>query len=384
MRQESPNDVFSLTQAVKAEALRLGFHLVGVTTPETPPHLAAFENWLAAGRHGKMTYLAEERSRQRRSNPLAILPECRSILVLGVCYPPPLSEPAEPERLISRIASYARGMDYHDVLPHKLKALVAFIETALGRKVPNRWYTDTGPLLERDLAQRAGLGWIGKNTCLINPALGSFFFLAEILLGIELAVDQPFQQDLCGTCRRCLEACPTGCILPDRTLDARKCISYLTIELKGAVPLDLRPLLGEWVFGCDVCQQVCPWNVRFASHEFEPSFSPIPVLSQIKLEQAMLLSPQDFNRLFRGSPVKRAKRRGFLRNVAIALGNRGDPRALPMLTGALLHDTDPLVRGHAAWALSRIGSEDARLALRQAASIEEDVAVQEEIRRAIS
>ena len=384
MHQDPLADVVSLTQAVKAEAHRLGFHLVGVTTPEPPPHAAIFEHWLAEGRHGEMGYLAEERSRQRRADPRMILPECQSILVLGICYPASLGVPAEPDSLTGRIASYAWGLDYHEVLPRKLKALVVFIETALGRKVPNRWYTDTGPLLERDLAQRAGLGWIGKNTCLINPALGSFFFLAEILLGIELAVDQPFQQDLCGTCRRCLDACPTGCILPDRTLDARRCISYLTIELKGAISPDLRPLLGNWVFGCDVCQQVCPWNIRFAYRKFEQAFARRTVLSELKIHQVLSLSPQDFNRLFKDSPLRRAKRRGFLRNTALALGNWGAPQALPALVQALISDPEPLVRAHAAWALGQIGNEDALKALRQASSIEEDVAVQEEIRRAIS
>lgn len=274
MHQDLPVRISALTQAVKEKAHRLGFHLVGVTTPEPPPHYTIFESWLKADRHGEMSYLAEGHARQRRADPRQILPECKSILVLGTFYPAASSEPAPQDRSAGRIAAYACGRDYHEVLPQRLKALVSYIENQVGHAVPNRWYTDTGPLLERDLAQRAGLGWIGKNTCLINPALGSYFFLAEILLGVDLVIDQPFQTDQCGTCMRCLEACPTGCILPDRTLDARRCISYLTIELKGAISPRFRPLLGDWVFGCDVCQQVCPWNIRFASQDFEPEFSP--------------------------------------------------------------------------------------------------------------
>ncbi|HEX9029368.1 MAG TPA: QueG-associated DUF1730 domain-containing protein, partial [Anaerolineales bacterium] len=205
----------SLTQAIKAEALRLGFHLVGITSCDPPPHFAAFERWLNAGRQGEMGYLEVERSRQRRADPRQILAECRSILVLGVRYDAPQaqSSPGGQPGFSGRLAAYARGNDYHDVLPERLKALVAFIEEQVGHPVPNRWYTDTGPVLERDLAQRAGLGWIGKNTCLINPQQGSYLLLSEILLGLELDADLPFLPDRCGSCRRCLEACPTACIL---------------------------------------------------------------------------------------------------------------------------------------------------------------------------
>ena len=384
MHQDSPFNALALTQAVKAEAHRLGFQLAGVTTPEPPPHFAVFENWLAEGKHGEMLYLAGERSRERRSDPRQILPECQSILVLGMRYPTPTPEQVRQGCSTGRIASYALGRDYHDVLPQRLKTLVSYMEAQVGQGIPNRWYTDTGPVLERDLAQRAGLGWIGKNTCLINPTQGSYFFLAEIFLGIELTFDQPFRFDHCGTCARCLEACPTGCILPDRTLDARRCISYLTIELKGSIPPGMRPLIGDWVFGCDVCQQVCPWNKRFASKEFDPAFAARPGLLQPDLRQALALTPEAFNRIFKGSPVKRAKRRGFLRNTAVVLGNQGDPSALPGLVQTLQYDPEPLGRGHAAWALGQIGGEEARQALRQAEARETDPTVREEIQRAAS
>jgi epoxyqueuosine reductase len=337
-----------LKQTIKDKARQLGFALAGVTTPEPPPHLSTFENWLAQGRHGRMDYLATDRSRERRADPRRILPECRSILVLATPYNSP--RPAEEEPGVrGKIASYAWGRDYHDVLPQRMRELVHFIEEQVGSPVKNRWYTDTGPILERDLAQRAGIGWIGKNTCLINPKRGSYFLLSEILLDLDLEPDPPFITDHCGTCTRCIEACPTECILPDRTLDAHRCISYLTIELKEDIPVEMREKIGDWVFGCDICQAVCPWN-RFAS-EGDPAFGDEnPALS---LADEMGLTSQAFNEHFRGTPVKRAKRRGYLRNVAVALGNTGDMHALPVLQNAS-KDEEPLVREHAQWAKERI------------------------------
>jgi epoxyqueuosine reductase len=230
-----------------------------------------------------------------------------------------------------------------------MQELVKFIDEQIGYSVKNRWYTDTGPILERDLAQRAGIGWIGKNTCLIHPRHGSYFLLSEILLDLPLEPDPPFLTDHCGTCTRCIEACPTDCILPDRTLDARRCISYLTIELKDGIPEDLRDKVGGWVFGCDICQQVCPWN-RFAG-EGDQAFGNDDALPQLKEELG--LTPQAFNQRFKRSPIKRAKRRGYLRNVAVALGNVGDMHALPVLQNAL-QDEEPMVREHAQWAIETI------------------------------
>jgi epoxyqueuosine reductase len=343
----------SITQAVKDEARRLGFALAGVTTPEPPPHVSAYENWLMLGRHGSMDYLADERARTRRRDPRLILPECRSILMLGVRYPDPkTAKPDQENGLTGRVAAYAWGRDYHLVLPERLQALATFTEQLVGNPVPQRWYTDTGPILERDLAQRAGLGWVGKNTCLINPKTGSYFLLAEILLGVDLEPDPPFSADRCGTCRRCIEACPTGCILPNRTLDSRRCISYLTIENKGEIPSDLRLQMGNWAFGCDVCQMVCPWN-RFTVKEHDQSLAPYPGLMNPDLRADLMLTSQEFNRKFKDSPVQRARRRGYLRNVAVALGNSGNPAGIPTLEGAL-QDDEPLVRQHAAWALKRI------------------------------
>jgi epoxyqueuosine reductase len=279
------------------------------------------------------------------------------------------------------VAAYAWGEDYHDTLKPLLEQLVEFLENETGQTIPNRWYTDTGPILERDLARRAGLGWIGKNSMLINPQHGSTFLLAEILLGIELPPDPPFAADHCGSCTRCLQACLTSCIRPDRTLDASRCISYLTIENKGPIPPDLRPLLGEWVFGCDVCQQVCPWN-RFAAQEGYPAFASRPGFLPEDLGEELSLTPERFNRKFKGAPIKRSKRRGYLRNVAVALGGRRRVEDIPALAQAL-KDAEPLIRQHAAWALGEIGGEDAFASLEKALDAEQDPKVIQEIKAVI-
>lgn len=371
----------NLKAAIKAEAHNLGFLLVGVTTPDPPAHLDVYEQWLEAGHHAQMAWMGSERNRQRRADPKLILPECRSILVLGIAYPP--SPPSHLPLGEGSIASYAWGGDYHDILPERLKAIVDFIEAQVGQPVPNRWYTDTGPILERELAQRAGLGWIGKNTCLINPKSGSYFLLAEILLGIELPPDTPIASDHCGSCTRCIEACPTDCILPNRTIDANRCISYVTIELKESIPVDLRSKIGNWVFGCDICQQVCPWNQKFAIPSREKNFAPGPGRVHPNLIDELNLTPQEFNRKFKGSPIKRAKRRGYLRNVAVALGNMREPDTIPALVQAL-NDTEPLIRSHVAWALGKFGNELARHTLNNAITIEQNIAVQNEIKNALA
>jgi epoxyqueuosine reductase len=343
-----------LKEKIKIKSKQLGFILTGVTSCESPAHYDIFEQWLGENKHGTMNYLAEERSRLRRADPKQILPECKSILVLAIPYHPVRNKTSSPILHPSsfRIASYALGADYHDILPEKLQAIVAFIEEQLGHPIPNRYYTDTGPILERELAQRAGLGWIGKNSMLINPQVGSAFFLAEILLGIELEPDEPFPTDHCGTCTRCLDACPAQCILPNRTLDARRCISYLTIENKGDIPEDLRDKMQNWIFGCDICQSACPWN-RF-SPEPDPAFEPLiplPVLSS-----DLLLLSSEFNQRFKNSPVKRAKRRGYLRNLAVAVGNNGKKEDVSILEQAM-QDDEPLVREHAKWAKEKITQE---------------------------
>jgi epoxyqueuosine reductase len=375
----------NLTQLIKEQAYRMGFSLVSVTSCDPLQHGDVFEAWLDLGRQGEMAYMGPQRSRQCRANPNLLLPGCRSVLVLGTRYPAPSHIDAKAQSKSSRqrkIASYAWGEDYHVFLPRRLKSLVSFIEAQVGHPIPHRWYTDTGPLLERELAQRAGLGWIGKNTCLINPDEGSYFLLAEVLLGVELESGQPFTADRCGTCTRCIQACPTGCILPDRTLDARRCISYLTIELKGSIPLELRPLMGSWVFGCDACQQVCPWN-RFASSQVDPAFAHNLSGQDLDLAEELKLSADDFKQKYRHSPIRRAKRGGYLRNVAVALGNLGEQMAVPALSQALRHDPEALVRAHVAWALGQIGDRYSKMALEKAKADENDVHVLLEIENSL-
>lgn len=260
-----------------------------------------------------MAYLARPSAVERREDPRKIMPECRSILVAAWPYPAPTVSAAA-----GRVAAYAVGPDYHDVLIEKLRSLMTSVQDFAGRPFGYRVYTDTGPILERELAQRAGLGWIGKNTCLIHPRRGSYLLLADVLLDLDLEPDASFSSDHCGTCTRCLDACPTACILPDRTIDARRCISYLTIELKGSIPPDLRPGIGDWLFGCDICQEVCPWNQ--APLEAHPAFVPrdeyraTPVTDLLRFEQA------DFSRLFTKSAIKRAKLAGMKRNVSRVRG----------------------------------------------------------------
>lgn len=375
-----------LTQAIKEQASRLGFTLVGVTSSNPLPHEQVFEGWLKQGRHAEMHYLDTPRSRQCRAHPERLLPGCRSVLVLGVRYPAPVSVMVNGELSTvthGHIASYAWGVDYHEFLTDRMRSLVVFIEEIAGHPVPNRWYTDTGPVLERELAQRAGFGWIGKNTCLINPRQGSYFLLAEILLGLELDHDAPFDEDLCGTCTRCLQACPTSCILPDRTLDAGRCISYLTIELKGSIPIDLRPLMDGWVFGCDICQQVCPWN-RFAGAQADPTYDHLLASPGPDLLVELRLTGQEFNRKYQHSPLRRARRRGYLRNIAVALGNQRISGAVAALAQSLQSDSDTLVRSHAAWALGQFSSAASRQALQSARHDENDPQVLVEIERALA
>jgi epoxyqueuosine reductase len=269
------------------------------------------------------------------------------------------------------------------VLREKLDGLHRWIDKAYGRPVPGKAYVDTGPILERDLAQRAGLGWFGKNSCLINPRLGSFFFLGVLLLDLDLEADDPFQFDRCGTCTRCIDACPTGAIVEPRVVDARRCISYLTIELREEIPRELRPSLGTLVFGCDICQDVCPWNVQFSRDLAALELAPRHENVAADPRDLIGLSEEAFRERFKGSAVKRAKRRGLVRNAAVALGNRADPGDVPALIRAL-QDPEPLVRGHAAWALGRIATPEAREALAEREAVERDPAVVAEVRFAMT
>jgi epoxyqueuosine reductase len=375
----------SLHEDIQAEAKILGFSLAGITRPERPAHYFTFKNWLKLGRHGTMTYLSDPERVERRFDPQSVMPEARSVISLSMLYSSPLHFPddAQAAEIRGRVAAYAWGDDYHMIIPSRLDQLAERISKLVGQPILQRRYTDTGPILERDLAQRAGLGWIGKNTCLISSRTGSFFFLAELFVNTDLEPDTPFAFDRCGSCQLCIQACPTRCIQPDRTIDATRCISYLTIENKGAIPADLRPQMGNWIFGCDICQEVCPWNIRFALASGEPAFSSRPGLPRPNLRQELGLSPQEFNLKFKHNPILRAHRRGYLRNVCVALGNQPDPDSVPILVETLSTEPESLVRGHAAWALGRTGISSARSSLERALSSESDPFVQAEIEQAI-
>ena len=373
-----------MKQVLQAETERLGFLLSGVTPIQRPPHFDAYRRWVEQGLHASMAYLAVERAMERRENPALILPEARALITVALRYANPHSAPAsDPFEASGRVAAYAWGRDYHDVIPPLLEELVRALEKAAGRAVRARGYTDTGPILERDFAQRSGLGWAGKNTCLISPKHGSYFLLGETFVDAELEPDPPMVTDHCGTCRRCIEACPTSCIREDRTIDSGRCISYLTIENKGPIPDELRPKLGEWVFGCDICQMVCPWNLRFAASEGHPMLAARPERARPILRRALRLTPQEFNQQFKGSPILRAKRRGYLRNAAVALGNAQDTAAIPDLAQTLAEEPESLVRAHAAWALGRMKHVRARQALDKALAQETDPAVREEVWQAV-
>ena len=334
----------SLETRLKAQAFGLGFDLAGVASLGPPDTTREFDAWLAAGYAGEMHYLAGTGAELRRDS-RRVEPGMTSALVVALNYGG--TQPTGP------IARYARGDDYHIVLHDKLKELAAWLVTASDRPVRTRAIVDTGPLLERDLARRAGLGWFGKNTNLINPQLGSFFFIGSLLTDLPLVTDLPFEADRCGTCTRCLDACPTQAFVAPRLLDATRCISYLTIELKGAIPLDLRADAGELLYGCDVCQDVCPWNVRFSRDVSEPRLRPRGDRIAPEPAELLRLDGKSWRERFGASAMSRAKRRGLARNAAVALGNRRDPASIPALEAASRDDPDALVREHAAWALEQ-------------------------------
>lgn len=326
----------SLEARLKLQARGLGFDRVGIVQAGEAETHAHFQEWLDRGFAGEMRYL--ERHREARRHPQSILQEVRSVVMLAMTYAN--SSPTGT----ARVARYAQGPDYHDVLRDQLNQLLAWVQ----HEVPGttgRGVVDTAPLLERDFARRAGLGWFGKNTMLINKRLGSYFFLAALLLNIELQPDPPHDTSHCGTCTRCLDACPTDAFPEPGVMDARKCISYLTIELRGSMPLELREGVGDWLFGCDVCQEVCPWN-RHAPEGDTVGMSLDPC-------EILTLTEEQFRERFHGTALLRSKRTGLARNAAIVLGNRGDSSALPVLRAALT-DPDASVRDAVEWAIDRI------------------------------
>jgi epoxyqueuosine reductase len=411
-----PPDPAELRRLLLALARDAGFEGAGVTPLRPSDHGAFLDDWLAAGHHGSMAYLARPDAVARRKDPernLAAVdpprgsvpgaPEGSALVVAhGYFAEDPPGVPEDPSRGV--IARYARGRDYHRVMTGGLRQVVRGLEARVG--APFRWKiaVDTAPVLERELARRAGLGWFGRNTMLIHPRTGSYFFLGVLLLDLEVEADAPFERDHCGSCRACLDACPTGALLGRNAdgapvMDARLCISYLTIENRGPIPPELREAMGNRVYGCDICQEVCPFSRSFSSTASEASYASRgpgerphgvedvagetvshPGTDSPRLMELleMALDPEAWESFSRGSAIRRAGRAGFARNVCVSLGNWGSPDALPVLTQALV-DPDPLVRGHAAWALGRVGGAAAGELLSSAASSEQDAWVLEEI-----
>ena len=362
----------NLTQRIKNKAISLGFDLVGVAPAVHAPHAEAYRRWLANNYHAEMGWLA--RDPQRRNNPRLVLPEAESVVVVGLSYfvlNPPADLWADPSR--GRVARYAWGLDYHEVMLPRLRELGEFVAAETGQTA-QRAYVDTGPVLERDFAALAGLGFVGKNTLLINPRMGSYLFLGEVLVNASLDYDEPAadggascrigppgeskRQGTCGNCTRCLTICPTHAFPAPYILDSNRCISYLTIEHRDSIPPELRPLLKNWIFGCDECQEVCPWVRRYAAKlpSRETFLRYNPQVAAPNLIDLMQLDEAAFRERFKGTPIQRTKRRGLLRNVAVALGNWGSPVALPALEQAR-QDPEPLIREHANWAINQITSK---------------------------
>ena len=371
-------DTAELSTRIKEEAQRLGFALVGISPVQLAPHEDSFARWLRDGLGGELDYM--KRTEALRRDPRKLVPWAASVISVGMNYFtsfPRADSTARPKGWISR---YAWGDDYHDVMLRKLERLLDGIKKLHPAPVQGRAFVDSGPVLERDWAGVAGLGWIGKNTHLISPQKGSWFFLGELFLDLPLVYDRP-TRDRCGRCDLCLKACPTGAFVGPYVLDARRCISYLTIELKGWMPRHLRPLIGNHIFGCDICQEVCPFNVK-AAPTAETAYQPRTGLYAPELIPLLALDRDAFRRRFKGSPILRAKRRGFLRNVAVALGNSKSVEAIPALIQAL-DDEEALVRGHVAWALGQIGSRQAIDALVRRRRIESESEVLSEIVEAL-
>ena len=370
----------TIKNQIHARANELGFELVGITPAARSETIERYQQWIESGYAGEMSYL--EKHLPLKTDVRRLLAEAKSVISLAMNYytlDPPETHAQDPGR--GQISRYAWGDDYHDLIRERLLELVTFIQQTAENELRTRVCVDTAPIIEREYAQKAGIGWIGKNTNLIHWRSGSWYFLAEVLIDVDLEYDAPDLRGSCGTCTRCIEACPTDAIIEPNLLDSRLCISYLTIELKESIPKALRPKIGNLIFGCDICQEVCPWNSK-AVPTTEPAFQPRDGNLTPKLLSLVGMTQQEFSRRFKGSPIKRAKRRGFLRNVLVAIGNWGTRRAVPALESALA-DHEALVRGHAAWALGKIGGETAKKALQKRLTVETDQNVIAEIQDAL-
>ncbi len=368
------------TAAIKDKARELGFNLCGITPAEPSPTLRAYLRWIERGMHGAMGYLARLDRVRRRQNLREIMPGAKSLILVGLDYFARFADErtlSDPSR--GRIAAYAWGLDYHKVMQLRLEQFAGWLADASGKAIQQRVYVDTGALLERSHAQQAGLGFIGKNTMLIHPRRGSSFFIGEIITSLSFAdYDEPHRETMCGTCTRCLAACPTDAFPKPYVLDARRCISYHTIENKGWIERELRPGFGNWIFGCDICMDVCPFQ-RFSEETDEVAFLPFEIDRVAPLLTNILMSTDEtYRAMFRRSPIERIKREQMVRNACIAAGNWRNERAIPHLI-QLLYDTSALVRGHAAWALWRTMELDASKLLSDLHRRDDDERVRAEV-----
>lgn len=345
-------DYHQLTREIKNEAKRLGFIAVGIAPVIPHPHYQTYLDWIDADHHASMNYLSRPDVLAKRENPQKILENCQRIICLAMPYQPPHADFDQQHEGMGRISAYARTIDYHHIIWDKLAELEQFIREQNKEDLPLKSYVDTGPLLERSYASLAGIGVAGKNSCLIIPGVGSYFFLAEILTDLALPVDQPFTRDLCHTCRRCIDACPTGAIMEDHTINADKCISFLTIENKGHIPDGLKNSMESWVFGCDICQMVCPHN-KVTPQLGHPLGEAI-LDEFIELLPLFALNDDSFKSKFRSSALSRAKRTGLLRNAAIVLGNQGFEGALSTLKNAIESEPDTIIKDACRWAVAEI------------------------------
>ncbi|WP_153555746.1 tRNA epoxyqueuosine(34) reductase QueG [Roseimaritima sediminicola] len=372
------DDAAELKRWLRERAQQLGFHLFGVAPAVTPTGYHRLVEWIEAGYAAEMDYIPARLSAYQ--HPDGVMDGTRSLVMLG--FPYRTVEPPPADALEGRVARYAWGTaDYHDLIHRRLKQLKREL-AARDASIGVRGVVDSAPLMEREFAQLAGLGWTGKNTLLLNKLEGSYFFLACLLLGVDLPADPAHHSDHCGTCTRCLDACPTDAFVAAGVLDSRRCISYLTIEHRGPIPRELRPQMQDWVFGCDVCQDVCPWNRR-GSVANDPALQPPVPDQQLDLVGLFDLDDDSFRTRFRKTPLWRTRRRGILRNAAIVLGNQQASAAVPALCKGLA-DSEPLVRGAAAWALGNIATGAAWAALRERSAIEQDPTVRAEIDAALS
>lgn len=364
----------------KEYAVELGFDLVRVASAQefTQDRAITLER-VRAGLMDGLPWYSEKRV-NRGARPQELLPGARSIICLGLNYYQPESADAQTSRPVGKVARYARGRDYHKVMKKRMRDYVEGLSGRVCSSIAARWYVDDGPMLDRAAASRSGLGWFGKNTNILTSSLGSWVFLGQVITDLEIEPDPPLRKT-CGNCVRCIDACPTGAIVAPYVIDNSRCISYLTIENRGPIPRELRPQMLDWVFGCDICQEVCPVN-RKATPTGEPDFQK-KELGLVDLIGLLGLSEEEFRQRFQGTPIMRAKRAGLKRNACVALGNLKDPAAVPALCRALKEE-EPLVRGHAAWALGQIGGDQARTALEQAAQQEQDAEALDEIAGALA